>query len=198
MRPRCPALSRTKGKRDGLLLRTPARFAIADLLVQPSRLRRRLDAQLAFENPYARLILSQCRSAPIGPGVEPHQLAVGPLMQRVQRRPAPRKGDGQSVVTLGTVTAYQSLKGGGQRLAKTFSLKELPLVECGAIWEAETGQEVAGVAGDGFGQGWQTINTDLVHPVAVGLAFCQTSLKAVDVQPEIGLGMNASALSVDL
>jgi hypothetical protein len=32
----------------------------------------------------------------------------------------------------------------------------------------------------------------------VGLAFGHTTLEVIDVQPEIGLGMNAGALSVDL
>jgi hypothetical protein len=78
---------------------------------------------------------------------------MGLLVQRIQRQPAPGIGDGQGVVALATVTTDQSLQGRGQCLALTLSLKELPLVESGTIWEAETGQEVAGVAGGGFGQG---------------------------------------------
>jgi hypothetical protein len=83
------------------------------------------------------------------------------------------------------VAAHQPLQGIGQLLAQALALKELPVVELHAVGQAEPLQEIAPVQGHRFLQGVQVVR-----------AGPQQAPKALHVQPQPGLGIQAHALPI--
>jgi hypothetical protein len=91
------------------------------------------------------VILAQGSGPLFRPGVQPHQLTVRWLVQRVQSRPTPRVGDGHLQRTLGSVASGQPRQRAQQLIAQPFCLEELPLVESGAVSQGESSQEIVAV-----------------------------------------------------
>jgi hypothetical protein len=103
------------------------------------------------------------------------------LVQGIQRQPAPGVADSGLVLTLISVTAYQSLKSGGQFLAQAFGLEELPLVEVGTVAQGKPFQKVSPVQLDRLSQVGQTSGTDFSLRMAVALPVLQQPSEMINV-----------------
>ncbi len=156
----------------------------SDLFVKGCGFFRGRETQFCFEDAHTLLVLAQSGSTLTGLGVQLHQVAMRRFVQGIQRQPAPGVGDGRLVRPLGTVTAHQSLQGGGQFLAQALGLKELPLVEVGAIAQAEAGQEVSPIKFDCLSQGSQTLGTHVGLWMIVLPAGPQQTEELIHVQPK--------------
>ena len=110
---------------------------ILDGLVQPGCLPLWGHAQFTLEYALTFLVLAQGRGPLFGSGIQSHQAAVGWFVQGVQRQPAPGIRDGRPVLALISKLASQTLQPARQIGTQPVALKELPLVEGGAVAQGE-------------------------------------------------------------
>ena len=157
-------------------------------LVDRDRLLQRLDPQLLLQDPLAGLELAQGGPAPPAPAVDPHELAVGRLVQRVEGQPAAGGVDRVVPAVLADLGRGQPLQGPRELAAQPFGLEVLPVVEAGAVAEAEPGQEVAPVQPGRLGQRGQAGRAGVGGRVAVVPAAGHQLLEPRHVQPEARLG----------
>ena len=159
-----------------------------DGLVDGDRLLQRLDPQLLLQDPLAGLELAQGGPAAAAPGVDPHELAVGRLVQRVEGQPAAGGVDRVVPVVLADLGRGQPLQRPRELAPQPFGLEVLPVVEAGAVAQAEPGQEVAPVQPGRRGQRGHTGRAGVLGRVAVVAAAGQQRLEIGHVQPEAGPG----------
>ncbi len=152
------------------------------------RLLQRLDPQLLLQDPLAGLELAQGGPAPPAPAVDPHELSVGRLVQRVQGQPAAGGVDRVVPAALADLGRGQPLQRPRELPPQPFGLEVLPVVEAGAVAQAEPGQEVAPVQPGRLGERVQAGRAGVVGRVAVVPAAGQQLLEAGHVQPEARLG----------
>lgn len=112
----------------------------------------RCDAKLSLEQALTVGILAQGGRTLLGPGIQPHQLPVGRLVERVECQPAPRVGYGRLELALPGVPLRQPFQGAGQVTAELLSHSELPGVEGRAVAQGEAGKEFAAVELHGGGE----------------------------------------------
>ena len=125
----------------------------------------------------------QRRVALIGPGVEPHDLAVRLLAQRIQRQPAPGRHQGRGEIARGALADCQPLQRIGQLPAQRLGLGELPVIELGTVPQGEASQEIAAVERRGLGQGCQARGANLGRGMAVRPPGSQPRVELGHVHP---------------
>lgn len=113
-----------------------------DDLKQSGRLLERCDTQLLLQDAHAFFILVERRRPLAGPGVQTHEMAVCGLVQGIKGEPATRVLDRQPQLSLGIVADCEPFESGGKLAAQTLGLKELPVVEFGAVAQGEARQEI--------------------------------------------------------
>ena len=79
--------------------------------------------------------------------VQAHQRAVGGLVQRVEVQPSLGVGDGLVELAGGRAGLDESGARRGHHPAQPLGLPRLPVIEVGAVAEAEAGQQVAAPQG---------------------------------------------------
>ncbi len=77
-----------------------------------------------------------------------------------------------------------------------FSLKELPLVELGAVAQGEAGHEVVAVELRRFGERREAVGADVSRRVLVELAVSQPLTELLDIQPDLVVLPQANRLSI--
>jgi hypothetical protein len=152
--------------------------------VDGDRLLQGLDPELLLQDPLAGLELAQGGPAPVAPGVDAHELAVGGLVQRVQDQPAAGGVDRPVPVVLADLGRGQALQRPGELAPQPLGLEVLPVVEAGAVAQAEPGQEVAPVQRGRLGQGGDAGRAGVGGRVPVVPAGGQQLLEPGHVQPE--------------
>ena len=80
--------------------------------------------------------------------------------------------------------------------AQRFDLHELPVVELGAVAQAEAGQEVIAVERRGFDQEWQARGAGIGRGMAVLPAGGQTRAELSHVHPEVRAGNQGNRLPI--
>ena len=174
----------------------PAHSAGPNLLIEGRRLLGGCESQFLLEDARALLVLAQ-RGRPLaGLVVQLHQGAVGRLVQRVERQPAPGVRDGRLDLTLGTVSTHELLEGRCQILAQPFGLEELPLVEGWAVGQGEPRHKVPPIELDGLGERDQAVGADGVLGMAVFPPVAQPAAEPLHVHPQAKAGVQADGFPV--
>ena len=163
----------------------PMFATVLDGLVEQGSLFLRLNSQFLFQNLCTLSVLAQSGRPLAGLDVELHQEAVGRLVHGINRQPAPAAGYSHLGHSLGTMATRQSLERAAQFSAEALALERLPVVECGAVTQRETGHKVVAIQGSCLLQRGKAGQTHLARWVAVCSARGQKATKSVHVEPEV-------------
>ena len=153
-------------------------------MVQRSGLVERAHAELAIEHAHAVAVLLH-RGLPIADlGQQPDQLPVGRLVERIEREPAPRTRDRLRRVARGSEGAREPVEHRGELPVHLVARELLPVVERGAVAEAEAGEERAAVERGGLLERLEAAGAGLVRGVPVALRRRDEPTQLVDVEPD--------------
>ena len=108
---------------------------------------------------------------------------MGRFVERVERQPTSGVAEGGFIFLLAAVALHQLSQACRHRLAQAFCLEKLPIIEGGAVAQAEAFQKVATHQIHRLLQRLQTGGTDFVTAMPVGAALCQQSLKFQHIDP---------------
>ena len=114
----------------------------ADGLVEHRRLRERSHPQLLVDDAHALPVLVDGGGSVAALGVQPHQGAVGGLVERVEVEPPLGVGDGLPRSPAAAKAVDEPSTRAGHRPAQPLGLPRLPVVEVGAVAEPEAGQQI--------------------------------------------------------
>ena len=153
-------------------------------MVERGRLVERAHAELAIEDAHAVAVLLH-RGLPIADlGQQPDQLPVGRLVERVEGEPATRTRDRLRGVARGSEGAREPVEHRGELPVHLVARELLPVVERGAVAEAEAGEERATVERGGLLERLEAAGAGLVRRVAVALGRRDEPAQLVDVEPD--------------
>ena len=153
-------------------------------------------AQLGGEGAHAGIVLLQGGRALAGLGIERHQRALGGLVQRVKRHPAPRVFDGQlHAAGAGVgVDVRQPCQRPCQIALQRLPLRRLPRLELTRIGQAEPGQEALAVQLGRFGQRGHAFLAQVMVRMAVCAGLAGQRAEAAHVHPQACLLRQADLL----
>ena len=119
------------------------RGSVADGFVQRRRLGKRGDTQFALQDGDARSVLTDGSGPVSREGKDPHQPAMGGLVEWVQVEAAPGRGDGAVDVALDLLGVRHAIEQLGNRSLQRDCPGRPPVVEVRAVAQRETGKEWA-------------------------------------------------------
>src|SRR5687768_5119607 len=126
-------------------------LALADLFIEVTRFRLRVNAQFLAEDLFAGLILFQRRAVLPGPQIYLHQLAMRRLIQRVERDQPPRIRNGLVCLTQRAMIIREYYQGHREFLAQILRCGKGPFVEVWSVLKAEPGRSEERRVGTGEG-----------------------------------------------
>ena len=158
--------------------------SLNDRVVQRSGLVERAHAELAIEHSHAFAVLLH-RGLPIADlGQQPDQLPVRRLVQRIERKPAPRTRDRLRRVARGSEGTCEPVEDRRELPVHLVTRELLPVVERGAVAEAEAGEERAAVERGRLLERLEAAGARLVRGVPVALRRRDEPTQLLDVEPD--------------
>ena len=153
-------------------------------MVERSRLVERAHAELAIEDAHAVAVLLH-RGLPVADlGQQPDQLPVRRLVERIESEPAARTRDRLRRVARGSEGAREPVEHRRELPVHLVTCELLPVVERGAVAEAEAGEERATVERGRLLEWLEAARARLVRRVPVALGRRDEPTQLVDVEPD--------------
>ncbi len=157
-----------------------------DLVVQHLGLGRRCTSQFLRQHLLAVLVLADGIVVPSQQRGDPHHPAVSLLPKRVLLGEAPGMTKGRLVVAPGHGEIGETIDGGQEPLPEPTLIGEKPVV-------VEAGEEITPIQGDRPGEQIRLLPS---IEGSVGFSLLQGPLEIVDVEPELGFGIDPHRVGV--